>query len=157
MCAKTRTSLRRKTLKESISFTPAVMKDIATSFINPVIHNEIARTKDWVDVILQGLVNKAVHMNLKSVNLENRVVHTIENVVSSLWLVTGKTETIWNNLYFSAPVGTVVKKETNKVVEVWSKGEKQHCKFLEATYTTVPRSAPSSNGTATNIFDEQTN
>lgn len=58
---------------------------------------------------------------------------------------------------FLAPVSMMVKKETKRAVDIESERENRHRKFVDVPYNTGARSAPSSDRSPTDIFNEWTN
>lgn len=58
---------------------------------------------------------------------------------------------------FIAPVGTIVKKQTEKIADDESKREERRQKFVDASYSTGIRSALSSAEPIADILHKQTN
>lgn len=110
-----------------------------------------------LEAMLQGFVNKAIGEKLRSGEFENRLTRLNEQMTSSPGHVTRMTETMLNSRDFTAQVAAVVKKETEKAVNVEWKREIRHCKFFASAYSTAARSASSSNHLLTDISDKRTN
>lgn len=62
-----------------------------------------------------------------------------------------------DNQNFIAPVVTIVKRVTEKTVDVESKREDRRRKFIEAAYSTCIQSTLTRNWRSTDIFDDRTN
>lgn len=91
---------------------------------------EFARTDSSVEATLQGLVNKVIDEKRGSVEFEKCLLLKFKDVTSSLGHVTKMTEKMLGNEGFIAPVLTIVRKETEKAVDVKSKGVDRRRKFV---------------------------
>lgn len=84
--------------------------------------------------MLQGLVNKAFDVKLRSVKFENRLLRDTEGVTSSPRPIKRMVEAMLDKQDFIAPAATIVKKETERAVDVESRREDRCRKFIKAAY-----------------------
>lgn len=75
-------------LRDAIAGILALAEDDVTTLATQACQNEISRTDNRLDAMLQDLVNKAIADKLRPVEFENRLLRTIGDVISSPWYLT---------------------------------------------------------------------
>lgn len=128
-------------LTDAIPGIPGLIESAVTALIIPEGHNGIVTTNNRIEVMLQGLVNKAIDKKVRSIELENYLACKVENLTSWPRYGTKTTEKMLDNQDFIAPLAAVVKKETKKGVDVEAKREDRRWKAIEVVYSTSWRSA----------------
>lgn len=82
--------------------------------------------------MLQGLVDKAINENSRSVQFENRFLRKVEDVTSSPQPITRFTEPKFYNGYFIFAVSSIVNKKAEMAVKFEAMKEDRRRKFVEA-------------------------
>lgn len=121
MCAERSETVRQVLLWDAIGSIPDLVEDAVTAFLNQDSRYEISKNNNRLEDQLPSLVNKAVDDKSRSVEFDNRLLRTVEDVTSSTQHLMSMTEAALDNQDFITVVATIIKKEAKKAIDVEKK------------------------------------
>lgn len=123
---------------------------------SPLRPRQGKRTDSPLQAMLQGLMNVTLDVRTKIRRVRRLLLRKMKKATILRLLGRNMTEAVLRNQDFIAPVGELVKKETQKPADIELGWGDRRRKFLIVTYSTNSRSASSSNRHSTEISDKRT-
>lgn len=97
---------------------PILTENVVTTFVTIEEHNAIAKTDNWLESIISGVINKADNEIFRSVEFQSALLCNIEDVKLSPEHLTKMTEARLDNQYFIAHGAIIMKEWTEKAVDI---------------------------------------
>lgn len=142
-------------MRDAIVGIPGLLEDATTTFNTFEGYHGTPSTNNWLEEMLQRLVDKVVHEKLRFMEFEIRLPLTTEVVNSSRQHLTKMMGAMLHDQDFMVPGATIVKKESEKPVDVEWKTEDRRRKFIEVAYSTSALLTSSSHRSPMEKSDEE--
>lgn len=113
-------AISQTTLRDAIADISTFIEDAVTALAPSKSHSGGKSADNSLEVILQGPVNKSIEQKLIFIDLKACLLQKNEEVIPSRRQVKNITELRLEEQDFIAPVETIFKEETKKVVDAGS-------------------------------------